>query len=151
MNINKILKNIKITENNCWEWLKSTNSTGYGQLTEDGKYWLAHRYAKSCAELVSEDDIIRHTCHNRKCCNPEHLEVGTHLENYYDSLDKHRMASKGQRNIWEINGIIYDTVRDASSETGLSLISVIKYTEDGVFNIEKYRSGCIIANKIPRV
>lgn len=28
----------------CWNWQKSVTSAGYGQLTENKKYWTTHRY-----------------------------------------------------------------------------------------------------------
>ena len=32
--------------------------------------------------------IVRHKCHNPKCCNPEHLQIGTHKDNWNDSKVK---------------------------------------------------------------
>lgn len=44
MDLDKIKSSVTISDAGCWEWQKSCNSAGYGQLTEDKKYWLAHRY-----------------------------------------------------------------------------------------------------------
>lgn len=33
--------------------------------------------------------VIRHMCHNKSCCNPEHLKTGTHSDNTKDSRDYH--------------------------------------------------------------
>ena len=81
MNLDRIKNNTTVSDTGCWEWQKSCNSSGYGQLTENKKYWSAHRYAYACTNTLSDGDVVRHTCHNRKCCNPEHLKIGTHKDN----------------------------------------------------------------------
>lgn len=151
MSLEKILKNIKVTPTECWEWQKSTNSAGYGQLTVNKKYWTAHRYALSCTTEVKETDVVRHKCHNTKCCNPEHLIVGTHKDNYEDSKDKHLSSSTKRRHIWSINGVSYATCREAVLLTGLSITTIIKHTTNGVFDLDSYRKNCKIANWKPKL
>ena len=41
--------------------------------------------------------VIRHTCDNRKCINPEHLLLGTHQDNVKDRVKRGRSA-KGKKN-----------------------------------------------------
>ncbi len=41
--------------------------------------------------------LIRHKCDNRKCCNPGHLESGTHKENMSDKSLRGR--AKGLKGI----------------------------------------------------
>lgn len=150
MKLDLIHKNVKISQNGCWEWQKSVNSAGYGQLTVGKKYWTAHRYALSCVLNVKADDIVRHKCHNTKCCNPDHLAVGTSKDNYDDSREKHLAAAARARHIWSINGILYKTCREAALLTGLPIATVLKYTKNGLFDVESYRAGCRIANCNPR-
>lgn len=79
MNIEKIKKNIIVNPNGCWEWQKSCNSAGYGQITENGVYWTTHRYAYVCEYGdLKPDDVVRHMCHNTRCCNPAHLKKKVH-------------------------------------------------------------------------
>lgn len=33
------------------------------------------------------DDVVRHRCNNRRCINPEHLELGSRGENLQDERD----------------------------------------------------------------
>lgn len=151
MNIDRIVKNIEVNANDCWIWKKSTNSAGYGQLTEDKKYWLAHRYALSCVTEVLPTDVVRHSCHIPKCCNPAHLSVGTHADNYADSREAHNRASEKQRSIWSVSGVYYPTLMEAHRITKVHVQTLLKYTKSGVFDIEAYRNGCKKANVSPRI
>src|ERR1700761_4086461 len=70
----------------CWEWMRSTNPGGYGQimLTIDGKK-VSRRTHKLTYELlvgpVPEGMELDHLCRNRLCRNPTHLEPVTKQEN----------------------------------------------------------------------
>lgn len=41
--------------------------------------------------------VVRHTCDNARCINPEHLIIGTHADNMRDAVERNRNA-KGIRN-----------------------------------------------------
>jgi len=82
----------------CWEWKGALNSQGYGCIGFDGKRWLAHRVSY---RLHNEEEpgwlIIRHSCDNRKCCNPAHLLSGTHQDNSDDAIARRRTTT-GEKN-----------------------------------------------------
>jgi hypothetical protein len=64
---------------------------GYGQVTVNGKPALAHRVSYEINRGPIADGMhVRHTCDNRTCVNPAHLEVGTHTDN----MDDRRRAGK---------------------------------------------------------
>ena len=90
-------------------------------------------------------------CHNPLCCNPDHLKTGTDRDNYHDSIEVHRAAQQKLRKKWSVNGVEYQTCKDAKEKTGLSYASLVKYTVDGVFDIESYRNACAIARWVPKV
>lgn len=89
-----IKRNITVDpETNCWNWNNSTSSAGYGQFTRNRKYWTTHRYVYTMVfGDIPKGLVVRHLCHNTKCCNPEHLSIGTQKDNWYDSEDTHRKA-----------------------------------------------------------
>lgn len=154
MDIDRIVKNTVVDDNGCWIWTKSTNSSGYGQLTKNKKYWTSHRYAFACNNGAIPDGlIVRHKCHNKKCCNPEHLELGTDKENYYDSMDVHINASKRLRKVWIVGEKEYNTFREAVEDTGISANSLSKFTDKNtrIFDIDRYRESCAIAGWIPKI
>ena len=37
--------------------------------------------------VAGYDDVVRHRCNNRRCLNPEHLEVGSRGENLQDERE----------------------------------------------------------------
>lgn len=81
----------------CWPWTGKVTSHGYGRtrVKENGRWRTAgaHQVANYLAtgrwERAAEGRLVRHLCHNRRCCNPAHLRGGTPLDNAND-LDERR-------------------------------------------------------------
>ena len=72
-------------ENGCHIWQGSTNANGYGQVRLGDKSVLVHRAAYEHHKgEIPVGNVVRHRCNQRACCNPEHLETGTHAENMRD-------------------------------------------------------------------
>lgn len=116
----------------------------------NGVPWGVHRYVLSLFETLEEGEIARHKCHNRKCCNPEHLMKGSYKDNYYDSLDAYEKGNEKKRLPWFCNGKEYKSCRELREKTGLSMHSIIKYTnENRIFDINAYRKSCIKSYKTP--
>lgn len=57
----------------CWTWKPGLDAYGAARATVDGVQELAHRVAyRLTHDDVPEGAIIRRTCNNRLCVNPDH-------------------------------------------------------------------------------
>ncbi|WP_291869721.1 HNH endonuclease signature motif containing protein [Bradyrhizobium sp.] len=77
-------------ERGCREWSGRTYFR-YGLVDLANKPQMAHRVAYYLATGQEPGELdVCHTCDNPPCCTPEHLWLGTHLENMQDRTAKGR-------------------------------------------------------------
>lgn len=75
----------------CWLWLGGVSSDGYGKVKHERKTWRAHRlFYTLLVGAIPDSLLVCHKCDNPLCVNPEHLFVGTHLDNERDKDAKSR-------------------------------------------------------------
>lgn len=95
---NRVTDRLVRTENGCMEWQGAT-AKGYGQIrvSEEGESYLVqtHRIAVMVKEgrVLKSSELACHICDNPKCCNPEHLFVGTQSDNMKDAYRKGRLKN----------------------------------------------------------
>lgn len=82
-------KRVIKTPNGCWEWQGYCDGAGYGQIRIYGKAYKTHRLAYALVNGVFPE-VVRHSCDNPKCCNPDHLLGGTHQDNVADRVARQR-------------------------------------------------------------
>lgn len=86
----------------CWLWTASTSDKGIPYFAVKGRkfvayrlvYWLMHPEF----DYFNKRYVIRHMCtdadgkhvDNPLCCNPAHLQAGTHDENMRDMMERGR-------------------------------------------------------------
>lgn len=80
----------------CIEWNKAKDKAGYGVSWLNGKWIRAHRkvYIQTYGS-IPQNLVVRHSCDNRSCVNPNHLILGTHQQNSSDMVTRDRQA-KGE-------------------------------------------------------
>lgn len=77
----------------CWLWNGSYATSGYGAFAINGKNYRAHRVSYQHHQGdFSADLVVCHSCDNKACVNPDHLWLGTHLDNVMDRVRKNRSA-----------------------------------------------------------
>ena len=88
-------------DDECWLWKGSKDTWGYGTFWLNGGARAAHKIAYFIRNGItsefnkkSERLILRHTCNNPACCNPNHLIKGTDTDNLIDSVKSNRQVNK---------------------------------------------------------
>ena len=89
-----LLKKRIMHSGDCWEWNGATLTSGYGTCKYRGQQVLVHRLSAFLFKNIPlETEVIMHSCDNRACFNPDHLEGGTQQENMIDMKSKGRVVS----------------------------------------------------------
>lgn len=78
--------------NECWLWTAGLGTDGYGMFRLNGHNVVASRWAyEALVGPIPEGLLVCHHCDTPRCVRPEHLFVGTVLDNIRD------MDQKGRR------------------------------------------------------
>jgi hypothetical protein len=81
------LSKICKSTNGCWEWAGAIDSNGYGEFyrNKNLREFSSRKAHRAVYELfngkIPKNMTLDHLCRNRKCVNPDHLEVVTIGEN----------------------------------------------------------------------
>jgi len=96
-----VFAHCKPDKNGCWIWQLARQRSGHGVCSVGGgKSGRAHRQAWIEKNgPVPEGMCVLHKCDNPPCINPEHLWLGTQLQNIQDMLAKRRHRY-GERHRW---------------------------------------------------
>lgn len=86
----------------CWEWTRARDLAGYGQLRVGSRLERVHRLAweLTYGPIPAGLDVLHH-CDNPPCRRPDHLFLGTAVENSQDMWNKGRhpiVSMAGSRN-----------------------------------------------------
>jgi hypothetical protein len=80
-----------IPEHPCWEWIGTIGNHGYGEITINYNFYLAHRLSwKLHFSEIPKGLYVCHKCDNKTCVNPNHLFLGTDRDNMLDKCRKGR-------------------------------------------------------------
>lgn len=84
-----------IPECGCWIWTGATVRDDYGCIIVDGKVIRAHRFSWQLHNgPIPKGLFVLHKCDTPSCVNPQHLFLGTQLDNIRDMLNKNRKKLK---------------------------------------------------------
>ena len=75
----------------CWFWMGKLNGDEYGQIVEQNRVISAHRRSWEFHKgKIPEGMKVLHRCDVACCVNPDHLFLGTQLDNVRDMMRKGR-------------------------------------------------------------
>jgi hypothetical protein len=131
-------KNIVYSVEHQGCWISTIKSKKYPLISVGGKVYIVSRLMyRQFKGDIGEGLVIRHTCDNCKCINPEHLIEGTQAENMLDMVLRGRAKGKGQGN--------YTRRKKLSTKT---VLQIKKSTESTVKIAQKYGVSCVTVNKV---
>lgn len=86
-------------DDECWVWKAGSVRGGYGGFRTAqkgvGSKTTAHKFSYELVKgKVPSGLMVCHTCDNVKCCNPNHLYVGTQKDNMKDRTERGRASSR---------------------------------------------------------
>jgi HNH endonuclease len=91
-----------ITESGCWIWL-GAETKGYGTIKHNGATVSAHRVSYLLHRGPIPNGLwVLHRCDTPLCVNPEHLFLGTPLDNERDKISKGRYLHWRDRPDFEV-------------------------------------------------
>lgn len=140
----------------CWEWSGPTKQYDYGRIrvrSSNGyKSFLVSRIIACDAGLLKNlkyeghgsGTTIRHRCDNPRCCNPNHLEVGTQSDNVHDTGKRGRRRDKkgSETSLAKLKEEDIPLIRRLHLEMLMTKKDIAK-----LFNVSDVAIFCIISGK----
>jgi len=124
------------SETNCYEWLAETLSNKHPQIKLDGRVHDVYRLVAGIfIRPLKIGDRIIHSCNNKKCINPEHINVVPYEENIiycWDGIkpkdDNHteELFSREDKNPSEWVSTQFDVLEKLSKSYNLSKKQIIE-------------------------
>lgn len=125
----------------CWIWRSSFQSSGYGQVRISGGSFTAHRASWIAHRGAIPDGLqVLHKCDDRRCCNPEHLFLGTQGDNIRDAVSKGRMTGRlpaGAQRMSRVRVLTDDDIRAirGGGETAAAVAARLGVTRSTIYRV----------------
>jgi hypothetical protein len=88
----RFAKKIEVdSETLCWNWVASLNNAGYGNFNQTSAHRFIYEFVFGSIRAKWQLD---HLCRNRRCCNPNHLEMVCASENIWRGYEWRKSKHK---------------------------------------------------------
>lgn len=109
-----------VSDQGCWVFRGRRRKNGRCEVRYQNRMEQAHRLAY--AEWVGPIPgglVVRHRCDNPPCINPDHLELGTQLDNMRDMVERRRFHAKlTVSDVGDIRRVLRDPRRPSMERIG---------------------------------
>jgi len=133
--IERFWKYVSISEG-CWDWIGAKNC-GYGAFSIERKRIVAHRFSYALhGGALNRKLSIDHTCRNKACVKPAHLDLVTVRENtvrgkaIITHCPKGHEYSKSNTYLWRGRERYCKTCMTNNTKTYRLKVGKIKYGKD---------------------
>lgn len=131
------------TPDGCRIWLAGCDANGYGRVKFPGEI-LAHRVAyRAHVGHVPKGMVVRHRCDNKRCVNPDHLQVGTYRDNTQDAFDRGRMPLGSKKHGAKLDEVKVRMIRALKDSGGFSQAEIAR-----AFNVSTTTVCLLLQRKI---
>ncbi len=90
-----LLQNKTELIDDCHIFIGCKDRDGYGLININGKTTRAHRYSYEIYNgQLPKNCVIHHTCHQRACVNPAHLQAITPQSNIAEMLERQNFIQR---------------------------------------------------------
>lgn len=123
----------------CLLWPSFQDANGYCRVRVNGKLTTAHRAAWAAFRgPIPAGAHVLHRCDTPSCVNPDHLFLGTHLENMRDKAAKGRCWSNPR----------FGPAHHASKFSVADVLTIRTMLADGIRQIDIARKFAVTAQVI---
>lgn len=96
--IGRIFSRVEVDEHGCFNWTGGDSGKGkgggYGRISIDNTTSAVHLVVYThFYGYIPSGKQVDHTCNNRRCCNPDHLELVSHKENQKRRAERQKANS----------------------------------------------------------
>ena len=110
------------TSGECWEWERQRDEDGYGRISVGGRPKRVHRVVMELDGHDIDGLVVRHQCHNPACCRPDHLKLGSQIDNIRDRAERHGHGMLTEERVREARARVGrdETLRAVADEMGVT-------------------------------
>ena len=122
------------TSEGCSFWEGAVSTGGYGVLSFNGCYYLAHKLSYILTKGdVEEGKFVCHKCDNKTCINPNHLYLGSPKDNSIDIVKRGKIGTSKLKH----DDVVNILIENKSGVNGVELSRRYNISSSSVYMILK--------------
>lgn len=122
----------------CWIWMGAKTRGGYGKTRLNTKVCSTHRasWVYTYGEIPNGLCVL-HKCDVRLCVRPDHLFLGTLVDNSDDKVKKERQLRGEQINKAKLTEAIVRLIRSNTEMTNIEIAKIYGVNHSTIANVRR--------------